>query len=84
MPYIIILLVSFFFNISSSFSNNEKLIRITIYPSLIERGIVGSSTKIINNNTIRIRPTKHLVTYYQNIQGYFLKIYTMEWIQNLL
>ncbi len=73
MPYIIILLVSFFFNISSSFSNNEKLIRITIYPSLIERGIVGSSTKIINYKTIKNSSYKTLGDLLSKYSGIFFE-----------
>ena len=51
MAYLI-LIISIFFNISNSFADDEKPIRITIYPSMIEKGIVGSSTKIINYKTI--------------------------------
>ena len=47
-------LLSFnFFYIKSTFSNEQTPVRITIYPTVIDKNVVGSSTTIINNKMIR-------------------------------
>ncbi len=72
MAYLI-LIISFFFNIFNSFANDEKPIRITIYPSMIERGVVGSSTKIINYKTISNSSYKTLGDLLSKYSGIFFE-----------
>ena len=72
MAYLI-LIISFFFNISNSFADDEKPIRITIYPSMIERGVVGSSTKIINYKTISNSSYKTLGDLLSKYSGIFFE-----------
>lgn len=51
---LIITLLSFnFFYIKSTFSNEQTPVRITIYPTVIDKNVAGSSTTIINNKMIR-------------------------------
>ena len=72
MAYLI-LIISFFFNISNSFADDEKPIRITIYPSMIERGVVGSSTEIINYKTISNSSYKTLGDLLSKYSGIFFE-----------
>ena len=72
MAYIILIL-SIFFNISNSFADDEKPIRISIYPSIIERGVVGSSTKIINYKTISNSSYKTLGDLLSKYSGIFFE-----------
>ena len=76
MSRVIVFIISILFNISHSFSNDEKPIRITIYPSMVERGVVGSSTKIINYRTISNSSYKTLGDLLSKNSGvFFEKLY---------
>ena len=43
---------------SKSFTNELKPLRITIHPSKINKNVIGSSTTIINHETIKNHLTK--------------------------
>ena len=50
---LILTVLSFnFFYIKSTFSNEQTPVRITIYPTVIDKNVAGSSTTIINNKII--------------------------------
>ena len=50
---LILPLILTFFSISMSYSDTSKPLRITIYPSKINKNVIGSSTTIIDYNEIR-------------------------------
>ena len=49
--FLLFLLISL--SISPSFSDNQKPLRITIHPTIINQNVVGSSTTIISSKTIK-------------------------------
>ena len=49
--FLFFLLISL--SISPSFSDNQKPLRITIHPTIINQNVVGSSTTIISSKTIK-------------------------------
>ena len=68
---LILTVLSFnFFYIKSTFSNEQTPVRITIYPTVIDKNVVGSSTTIINNKMIKENshlPLGHLLSKFSGI-----------------
>ena len=55
--FILSIILSLFFTVNS-YSDEESPLRITIYPTIINKNVTGSSTTVIDYKTIKFKEPK--------------------------